>query len=793
MKTMRIPSVLLAVVVACAPVLVRTQGFMSGILPGLNAERAASPSGASSSFADGSRAIDQKHWSDAITIFSKIAEQMGDYADGALYWKAYAENKLGDSGKSLDTCMALLNRYPASNWIEDCGALKIEMHAKNGGPVQPSAEQSDDLKLLALASLMRHDEKRALDEINDILNGDSSEKLKQGALFIMGEHNSDSIDPQIARVSYVEGDVRISRSDEKSHDKKSGWEQAVANLPLQTGYSLVTGKGRAVIEFEDDSALYLGEDSVLLMNDLHTTAGVPRTEVALLSGMATLHIQPDVPGEWFVLKTPTDILATKFPNATNIRVNSYMDGIGLTPLISSSLMTTGEKTEAMIPGKTLYFREAKPIIEAGPIHPPDYSAWDNWVAGRYAERQKETIAALKASGLASPIPGMADLAKEGTFFSCQPYGTCWKPNTQQSLGAGNSLVASDASPSKPVEQTEVSPADVQAAAPGSRIGFMGTPMPNSSPQSYSNLDDMAMMFPCMPDQIRFLMMQNMFSAGPQMLNSALWYYGQSWQWAVCNAGSWINQNNQYVWVAGRPIHQVPVHWIKDGRTIGFVPIHPYDIQGRPPVNGKNGVFSVDPKGAHPIERMALEPGRKVEVLDGPPRAFRTEFVPPLARAAEPHMMGHEIKDFSARNNIARAPGIPITFDRRSQTFMTSHEVMRGNRSVSITAPVGGREGGLQSRGYYGRGAAWGGAAAGRGGSNAAGAYAGGTAGWHGGGSYAGGARGGSQGASSAGGFSRGGGGGASSGSSGMGASAGAGSSASSGASVGASAGGGGHR
>src|ERR1039458_2524038 len=83
--------------------------------------------------------------------------------------------------------------------------------------------------------------------------------------------------PQIVRLSYVEGDVRISRGKEadKQLEKESGattgWEQAVANLPIETGYSLVTGTGRAEIEFEDASVVYLADNSVLAFNELSTT------------------------------------------------------------------------------------------------------------------------------------------------------------------------------------------------------------------------------------------------------------------------------------------------------------------------------------------------------------------------------------------------------------------------------------------------------------------------------------------------------------------------------------------
>src|SRR5579875_1667440 len=60
--------------------------------------------------------------------------------------------------------------------------------------------------------------------------------------------------PQIVRLSYVEGDVRITRGklaekqDAKLTGASTGWEQAVANLPIESGYSIVTGTGRAEIE-----------------------------------------------------------------------------------------------------------------------------------------------------------------------------------------------------------------------------------------------------------------------------------------------------------------------------------------------------------------------------------------------------------------------------------------------------------------------------------------------------------------------------------------------------------------
>lgn len=369
----------------------------------LEADAGAGTAPDDSAYADGVRAVNSGRWSDAIAIFSRVAAQGSAHADAALYWKAYAENKQGQGGTALETCGTLRHIHPGSNWIEECGALEIEIHSKNGKPVQPQTEQSDDLKLLALASLMQHDEKSALKEIDEILNGDSSEKLKQGALFIMGEHHSDTIYPQIARISFADGDVRIERGGDK-HRKDVTWEAASANVPLEAGYSLVTGDGRAEIELEDASTLYLAPNSVLTINDLSTTAGVPHTDLGLLSGTVTLHVHPYIAGEAFILRTPTDNIVTRYPQMAFFRVTSYTDGMAFTPMGGGTLGVEGASSQELTAGKTLYFKDGRRIVEAGPIHPPEFTSWEHWVADRTAARAVATAEALEASGLNAPIP-----------------------------------------------------------------------------------------------------------------------------------------------------------------------------------------------------------------------------------------------------------------------------------------------------------------------------------------------------------------------------------------------------
>jgi FecR protein len=649
----------------------------------------------SDAYVQGTRAINDGRWSDAVTIFSQVANQAGEHADGAIYWKAYAQDKLGQSNTALDTCAALRRDHPGSKWIEECGALEIEIHSKNGHPVQPDAQQSDDLKLLALAALMQHDEKAALAEIDQILNSsDSSEKLKHGALLVMGEHHTDTVYPQIARVSIVEGDVRVARGIENKHKKDATWEKAEADLPLESGYSLVTGiDGRAEIEFEDASTMYLAENSVLQFNDLSTTAGVPHTEVALLSGTATLHVRPYVVGEMFLLRTLTDSnLLTQYPQSTNLRITSYTDGMAVTPIGQQRAIGIGiaGMKESLSPGQTLYFKDSRRIMMAGPFHAEDFSAWDQWVETRYTEREKELAAVLKDSGLATPVPGMAEMQGQGRFFACEPYGTCWEPTpasetkpVTESVVAGSSSGQVSSGQVSSGSQAQTTAPNATGTKPARQIGFVGKPMPNISASPSA---DMNAFWACLPGGL---------------VPAAGQYQMQPWAWAVCHSGEWLYRDNNYAWVVGRRHHHPPCHWAKSGNRVVLIPTHPRDVKGHPPVNRVNPVVAVNAKGLRPIERVELGSHASVGLMKEPPKEFRAESVRPLTPVAEPHMVAFRVQDATVAKGGPVRPGTPITFNAHRQSFMMTQHEMHGDKSVAVSVPVNNHAGDLQGHGSFG--------------------------------------------------------------------------------------------
>lgn len=143
-----------------------------------------------SQYSEGTRAIRESRWADAESIFGKLAEQHGEHSEGALYWKAYAENRQGHADSALKTCANLHNGYPHSRWIEECNALEMDIHGGKGQPGKKGKEQDETLKLHAIDALMDKNEPRALDEIQTILNSDQPENFKERTLFLLVESSS---------------------------------------------------------------------------------------------------------------------------------------------------------------------------------------------------------------------------------------------------------------------------------------------------------------------------------------------------------------------------------------------------------------------------------------------------------------------------------------------------------------------------------------------------------------------------------------------------------------------------
>ncbi|HEX6623063.1 MAG TPA: HEAT repeat domain-containing protein, partial [Pyrinomonadaceae bacterium] len=163
-------------------------------------------------YEEGTDAIDDQDWDEAISAFKRVAEMNGSRADGALYWMAYALNKSGRRAEAMQTIEGLKKNYPKSKWIDDAKALELEARQGRGERVAPERLQDDDLKMIAINSLMHSDPEKAYPLLEKIVRGSSDKKIKERALFILAQSPSQRAQTLIADIARGNANPDLQRT-----------------------------------------------------------------------------------------------------------------------------------------------------------------------------------------------------------------------------------------------------------------------------------------------------------------------------------------------------------------------------------------------------------------------------------------------------------------------------------------------------------------------------------------------------------------------------------------------------
>jgi hypothetical protein len=167
----------------------------------------------------GTRAMDEHRWPDAVSAFDKVINEKGKRVDAAFYWKAYSLNKLGKTPLAIATCDQLHSQFAESPWNKDCAVISMDGQADPKGiaddkirvrmrmdrvepniriaPFSMDREDScvargsdEDLKMLALNSLLNKDPTTALPLLRGILSGNQPLCIKKHALFVLTQSKS---------------------------------------------------------------------------------------------------------------------------------------------------------------------------------------------------------------------------------------------------------------------------------------------------------------------------------------------------------------------------------------------------------------------------------------------------------------------------------------------------------------------------------------------------------------------------------------------------------------------------
>jgi hypothetical protein len=138
----------------------------------------------------GQSALDSARWDRAITSFDRVIDLKGAKTDAAMYWKAYAQNKLGQRPEALNTINAIVKDYPKSRYLSDAKALEVEVKRQSNSPIDPAAETDEEMKILAINSLQNSAPEEAIPMLQKVLQGTGSPKLKGQALFVLAQSSS---------------------------------------------------------------------------------------------------------------------------------------------------------------------------------------------------------------------------------------------------------------------------------------------------------------------------------------------------------------------------------------------------------------------------------------------------------------------------------------------------------------------------------------------------------------------------------------------------------------------------
>jgi hypothetical protein len=223
---------------------------------------------------------------------------------------------------------------------------------------------------------------------------------------------------RIVRLSYVSGDVQIVRT-----DKGNNWEPASLNMPVQQGFALGTNNGRAEIELEHGSTIWLAENSVLQFTEMALSNGGRITRMTLSQGTATFDASLAT-GDVFEVATPSFKIAPS--NKSQFRVDMFSEG-GAVSVFGGKVNISGAASAAPIevPKGQTFAMNSKATLTALKRNPAT-DEWDHWVSTRATAQVNGQNQALGYTN--APFTyGMGDMGMYGTWNYFPGFGYGWQP------------------------------------------------------------------------------------------------------------------------------------------------------------------------------------------------------------------------------------------------------------------------------------------------------------------------------------------------------------------------------
>jgi HEAT repeat protein len=159
----------------------------------------------------GLEAMDDDRFDRALERFNRVIEMNGSRIDGAKYWKAFAQNRLGQRAESLATIAELIKSHPNSRYVSQAKQLEGDVRRGAGQPVNPESQADEDMKMMALNALQHQDPERAVPLLEKLLAGNNPPKVKARALFVLAQIDSPAARQVLAKVARGESHPDLQR------------------------------------------------------------------------------------------------------------------------------------------------------------------------------------------------------------------------------------------------------------------------------------------------------------------------------------------------------------------------------------------------------------------------------------------------------------------------------------------------------------------------------------------------------------------------------------------------------
>jgi hypothetical protein len=221
---------------------------------------------------------------------------------------------------------------------------------------------------------------------------------------------------RIVRLSEVKGDVLLDRSVGR------GMGSAIANLPIVEQNRLETGQGVAEVEFEDNSSLRVGLNSLVEFPKLERTpTGATVSSIRLVQGTAYVSLLKSKSNNQFTVLFGDQTLSLNL--GTHIRLELTPKNAELA-VLDGTVTIQGQDGPIEVSKKrsvTFDVSGGEPAV-AKSVDPGPLDAWDKQAVG-YHDR----LSMMSGVNNSPYSYGVSDLNYYGSFMDAGGCGTMWRP------------------------------------------------------------------------------------------------------------------------------------------------------------------------------------------------------------------------------------------------------------------------------------------------------------------------------------------------------------------------------